>query len=134
MSTSFRVLSGNQIIIDADETLTRNIRVLSLGHDFAGEISIPEFDDTRGIFSVSYNLAKYKISNDTRQSETTPFSDDPYMRAAIHIWALPSLHWNNDARILTVSPETLPEGFWWGPARGGENPHPGYQITFIHYR
>lgn len=77
----FRNSAGN-LALEPDETFCRVIKTLDLGGNASGTVSIPEFDDTLGIFTIHF---RYTASG----QKFGPI--------------LPTLHWDNTTKILSYS-------------------------------
>jgi hypothetical protein len=119
--------SSGQLVIEADETFTRVIYSEKKLSNFNGTISVPNFNDTKGMFYVSYYALK--VNNVTRVAlaDNTLFTSSEFVNIGINPHALPNLIWNNTTKLLTVTPHSLPTSFeTWGAK------NPPYEITFIH--
>lgn len=110
--------SGGDLRLDVDETFTRLVHVERFAAGFAGTFSVPEFDDTKGLFYYTFFV---KRLIDSIGLPTPYYSVNPH--------ALPPLSWNNTTKVMTVSVHTLPPG-WEGVLTND----PDYAIVFLHYR
>lgn len=120
--------STGALRLDVNETFTRIVHVEKKAWNFTGTFSVPEFDDTVGLFFVSFYVVKFRIDIDVQMPPDTSFSAHDYLHLRINPHAIPDLHWNNDTKTMTVAPHSLPSGF---ELRGDVDPP--YAIVFIHY-
>lgn len=91
MAFGYQFLSASGVSkLEPDETFCRVVAIFEIPDGASGTVNIPEFDDTLGIFTVS-------------------FADIGNLSPII-----PSLSWNNDTHILTYSPLAMP----WGQTTG----------------
>lgn len=118
--------AAGAIQVDEDETLSRRVASVIVEHDFNGVISVPKFDDTKGIFTVTYDVRKCYVG-------ATPFNrtDDTTMNFYRTIefgpYHFPTLTWANATKLLTVVPADLPSGF-------AHDYETKYRINFFHYK
>lgn len=117
---------GGTLRLDDDEAFTRVVATVKKNYDFSGTFSVPDFDDTKGLFHVSYLINKFDISSNTAiPDNTSPLG--AFDNFAFDITSLPTLSWNNTTKVMTVSPVVWPTGWTiWNKS--------DYVITFIHYR
>lgn len=82
--------SGN-LLLRPSEALSRIVHVEELPANFTGTISVPSFDDQRGLFYVTLLMT------------------GPVLFVVGETF--PTLSWNNTTKVMTISPHTLPSGF-----------------------
>jgi hypothetical protein len=113
--------------LDSDETFTRLVAVHSFAWDFTGTVSVPDFDDQKGLFFVNSVLAKVDyVSKVTLPDSHTPLRAYQDSLSAVD-GSFPTVHWNNTTKVLTLSPVVWPPG--WSTYDPSD-----YSIVFIHYR
>lgn len=95
--------------LEPDETYTRVVHEELVPLGFSGTFSVPDFDDTKGMFYVTFD-----------SGGSGGFAFNPF--------ALPNLQWDNTAKTMTVTPATLPPGFM------NTSIEQGKRIVFLHYR
>lgn len=118
---------GGVLRLDEDETFTRVVATVKQNYDFTGTFSVPDFDDTKGLFHVSYFINKFDIYVDAALPDNTSPLDAFSDYLVFEMTSLPSLSWNNTTKLMTVAPVTWPPG--WTRTNKSD-----YVVTFIHYR
>lgn len=116
---------GGTLRLDDDETFTRVVATVKQNASFSGTFSVPDFDDTKGMFHVSYFINKYDGSTSSAVSDSTPLSASVF--PICEGTSLPTLNWNNTTKVMTCSPVVWPSG--WTTRNPSD-----YVVTFIHYR
>lgn len=124
----FRNANGN-LALESDETFARIVHSEKVLGDFSGTISVPEYDDTRGLFYVSYCVMKYDWNSNVRRADNTSWSDHDRLVPGLHPAALPSLSWDNGTKVMTIAPSSLPSAW----PRFGSGNRPDYFLNFLHY-
>ena len=118
---------GGVLRLDEDETFTRVVATVKQNYDFTGTFSVPDFDDTKGLFHVSYFINKFDVAVDAALPDSTTPLDPLTDYLVFEMTSLPSLSWNNTTKLMTVSPVVWPSG--WTQLNKSD-----YVVTFIHYR
>lgn len=95
------------------ETFARLVHVETLAHDFNGTFSVPQFDEDRGMFYVQFEVTEH-----TRAGSSLAVAG-PVI--------LPSLAWDESLKEMSVTPATIPAG--WFPKADAN-----YQIHFLHFK
>jgi hypothetical protein len=121
--------ASGQLILEDDETFARVVHSQRFASNFTGTIIVPEFDDTKGIFYISYYAMKFRSDVDTQMADNTAWNVYDYLNIRLTSFTLPSLYWSNGPRTMDISPHSIPSGWH---IRGNLNPD--YELTFIHYR
>jgi hypothetical protein len=67
--------AGN-LILDADETFTRIVHSQRVVWNYTGTISVPDFDDTRGMFYPSYYAKKFRFDINVQQADAESWNSD----------------------------------------------------------
>jgi len=124
--------ADGSLVLESDETFTRVVHTAPVLGDFSGVISVPAFDDTKGLFYVSYRLMKFNVDGGVRLADSADWSttSGSRTRSAVHPAAMPTLAWANGPKEMTITPSALP-GAW---PRYGSGDRPDYTIIFLHYR
>lgn len=117
--------AGGALRLDDDETFTRVVATVKQNASFSGTFSVPDFDDTKGMFHVSYLTNKFYGVTQSAVPDSTPLS--AYVFPVVEGTSLPSLNWNNTTKVMTCAPVAWPSG--WTFANASD-----YVVTFIHYR
>lgn len=120
--------AAGAIQVDEDETLSRLVTSIVVEGDFNGTINVPEFDDTKGLFTVTFDLMKWRTSDNSQWPDDASFNID-YLHVRSNEFMFPSLLWNNSLKQLSVTQGELPNGFI-----PNGTPRPRYRVTFYHYR
>lgn len=118
---------GGTLRLDDDETFTRVVATVKQNYDFTGTFSVPDFDDTKGLFHVSYFINKFDVYVNAALPDTTTPLNEFRDVLVFEMTSLPSLSWNNTTKRMTVSPVVWPSG--WTQLNKSD-----YVVTFIHYR
>ena len=114
---------GGVLRLDEDETFTRVVATVKKGASFSGTFSVPDFDDTKGLFHVSYFVNKW--DSGAAADSLTPMNTI-YRGFVFEETSLPSLNWNNSTKVMTVTPVSWPAGWTYYNASD-------YVVTFIHW-
>jgi len=94
---------AGDLVFSETQTGTRLIHSETFAHDFSGAISVPKFDDAKGMFNVVFHLYMQHFGARIDPDDT---SADPATGIRPHFSSHPTLHWDNNSKILTVTPET----------------------------
>jgi len=117
---------GGVLRLDEDETFTRVVATVKKGASFSGTFSVPDFDDTKGLFHVSYFVNKFDIYTWTALADSANPMRDYRDHLVWNETSLPSLSWNNTTKVMSATPVSWPTGW------SNENPS-DYVVTFIHW-
>lgn len=125
--------SGGALALDTDECFPQLVRSRRVAGDWSGTLFISNFDLNRGMFYVALCYEKrhggaYAGRAPDAAAYSPTASPDTYMTIASGSYNLPTLNWNNDTKIMTVTPADLPPGF---PGAGRS---PDYYLKFIHFK
>lgn len=110
--------ADGSVALELDETFAGLIHSESLPYDFIGTFGVPDFDSDKGMFYVQFELVPRGYGG-----WFTLDARVPIYGAAI----LPSLSWDNTAKVMTVAPASIPAQF---PILA----QPDYTVLFLHYR
>lgn len=115
---------GASVLNSNTDTFTRVIHSQRFAWNFTGTASVPDFDDTRGMFYVSY--FGFKVQSGVKVADSTSMTSG-YVHISVGSPVfLPALNWNNATKLLSCSPHTVPSGFTvLLPS--------DYNVTFLHY-
>lgn len=116
---------GGVLRLDEDETFTRVVATVKRNFNFSGTVSVPDFDDTKGMFHVSYFINKFNDTSGKLADNKAPMV--LLDKLTFEATSLPTLNWNNTTKLLAISPVVWPSG--WTAINASD-----YLITFIHYR
>ena len=91
-------------VLSLASSSARIVATVKRNASFSGTFSVPDFDDTKGLFHVSYFVNKFDVAVDAALPDShTPL--DPFTdHLVFEMTSLPSLNWNNTTKVMTVSP------------------------------
>lgn len=118
--------SGN-LALDIDECFPQLVYNARVSGGFSGTISIPNFDEVRGMFYVAFCIQKLKVGGDGRMTIQADGSTD-YTHLGVNPASLPTLTWNNATKVMSVTPANLPSN-WPGMRENSD-----YFLRCIHFR
>lgn len=130
-----RTASG-EIALDQDETLVRVVWQEKFDYLADTTRSIPEFDDTRGVFLLSYYQRKKQDGVGDYATLDRPDDWGWYQYLTMletNPYIVPSLAWNNTTKILTIKPTNVSLNFASYPI-GNYGAKSACLVQAVHYR
>jgi hypothetical protein len=130
--------ADGSVNISTRDGIARLIYSEFFDHDFNGTRHVPAFDDERGVIQIL--LSTFKIANTpagpgttftprTRVPDATPIGGFPSVQPRLsNFSSLPSLHWSNADKILTLTPASSWDPYFHTSARAD------YVVQMVHYR
>ena len=121
--------SGGAAKLTDASTFVRQVSVTHKDGGFTGTVSIPDFDDTKGVIFFNSHWEKMTTGG-VQQLKTEPWASNILIHG--HGMELPAINWDNTTKVMTIS-------------TGGNYPLPagfehffdmscGVAITAVHYR
>jgi len=128
--------SGAVNKLTAVTTFARHIHTSTHAGGSTPVISVPGFDDTKGVLYFGGILEKYRTDSNTQQAKTyawgTGGGGPGYMHLRGHALERPNMIWDNVAKTATVSTGGV---YPLNPAFEDRSPMScGWTINMVHYR
>jgi hypothetical protein len=106
--------AAGETVYDATRTATRLVASFDKAGNFSGTVSVPEFDDTLGLFAVQLHA----------EGVHDPYTNNGDLSAWwVNATMYPTLVWNNTTNVMTITP--------FSPYTQYAS---GYTVVFVHFR
>lgn len=121
--------AGGNVMLDSNSLGMRLVHLSSVGADFSGDVSIPEYDSTRGVHLVRPILRVYNNFTGSPYGEADDVTLQPHNSVGVvGANSPPSLAWNGTSKLMTVTPATVPN-----PIDTHEDRRAGFHLICLHY-
>ncbi|WP_417257345.1 hypothetical protein [Celeribacter sp.] len=106
-----------QVRLREDEIFPQLIWSQKFAYNFAGTVSIPEFDDTKMMFYVvpcvflASGSNRYDDDSDPTDPTDPIYSYNINLSTIANTTGLPSITWDNSTKVMTIAIQSMPAGW-----------------------